>query len=179
MELNRSCAVHGGTYVLGKEGKISAIRRIATEAASHSRSSTQPMNQQVKPSGEKKIAITIPAHPREITTSHFICSENLPALRDLDLNPAETLEDDVKYANCLALYEGIPSLVVGVSKTILVSNGEDEASSTDVLLFLIPPGGEGDDQGEVVRILAMGSGTGSCPDGQCECRRVFLGIRSS
>jgi hypothetical protein len=166
--------VHGGTYVLGEQAKISAMRRLTVEeeeGASVKSTAQTSGEQQVGQSPGKRIAITISAHPREVTTFQIICSDNLPSLRDYGFRADGSTEDAVKYANCIAVYEGIPSLVASTSKhktALDPDEDEQEHPIDDVLLFVIPPSAVGNHEEEVVRILTMGSGTGSCPDGQCE-----------
>jgi hypothetical protein len=47
---------------------------------------------------------------------------------------------------------------------------EDEVAGKDVLVLVVPAPEDLEEGQEVSRILFMGSGTGSCPEGECEFR---------
>ena len=78
-------------------------------------------------------------------------------------------------SNCVAIISGLPPMVRSAfssgrdgAQQAEEQEDEDEVAGDDVLVLVVPPS-EGQEEGqEVSRILFMGSGTGSCPEGECE-----------
>lgn len=154
LRLDRACAVHGGTYILGSQSKISDLQLHPTasrDGASH------------------PITFSIPAHPSPITTDLLISGS---PLEHPSIATAESTTSS-RQANCVAILKGIPpSIKAAFAPTSSESDDTDSLETTemtqDVLLLIFPPGSGEAAPTTAVRALLMGSGTGSCPADQCE-----------
>ena len=78
-----------------------------------------------------------------------------------------------KTSNVVAVVTGLPDLVeieFSTKKTSEQEPAEDEeeeaeTAGDDIIYLVVPPT---ENNKEASRVLFMGSGTGSCPEGQCE-----------
>jgi hypothetical protein len=92
-------------------------------------------------------------------------------------------ESEPRRSNCVAIVSGLPPMVRlafssgrdGAQQTE-EQEDEDEVAGSDVLVLVAPPPEDQEKGQEVSRILFMGSGTGSCPEGECECHELGLMI---
>lgn len=169
--LDRACAVHGGTYILGSQSKISDLQLHPTasqDGASHS------------------ITFSIPAHPIPITTDLLISGS---PLEHPSIATAESTTSS-RQANCIAILKAIPlSIKAAFAPTTSEPGDTDSLETTemtqDVVLLIFPPGPAEAAPATAVRALLMGSGTGSCPADQCEsisravCCRILITVLQS
>jgi hypothetical protein len=157
----RACAVHGGTYILGAQSKITDLQLNPTESGD---------------SDSHAVSFRIPAHPTPITTDLLISGSQLEHPSTAKDPSDGTSRTQSKQANCVAVLKGIPSSLKAAFATS--SGGDDEKDANDdvdatemtqdVLLLVFPPGFAEGKSTPAVRALLMGPGTGSCPSGQCE-----------
>jgi hypothetical protein len=158
--------VYGGTYVLGEQARILSVKKAP--------SVEDTLDTRAVASTSARVSITIPAHPREITTSRLICPADLKAIRDLLSSPPSPAAT-TRYANCTAIYENRPGLLERIAaqqRSTSKSDDDDEdegEDDSDVLFFVLPPGKYGEAESRhAVRMLSMGPGTGCCPDEHSE-----------
>jgi hypothetical protein len=158
--------VYGGTYVLGEQARILSVRKAPPIE--------DPLDTRAVASSSARVSITIPAHPREITTSRLICPADLKPIRDLLSSPPSPAAT-TRYANCTAIYENRPGLLERIAaqqRSTSQSDDDDEdegEDDSDVLFFVLPPGKYGEAESRhAVRMLSMGPGTGCCPDEHSE-----------
>ncbi|KAK4688078.1 Rab proteins geranylgeranyltransferase component A, partial [Tremellales sp. Uapishka_1] len=98
------------------------------------------------------IQMKLPCHPRPVNARHLIASPRhlAPSLT----HPSSEQTTTTTTAHCIALLPSLPETLHAP---------REEADSIDAAVIVFPPSGE---DGNVVRGLLMGEGTGSCPSGQ-------------
>jgi hypothetical protein len=87
------------------------------------------------------------------------------------LGPKEDTSCGKKTMNVVAVVTGLPDLVKAEfsakkHESEKDEEEEEEEAAGDDIIYLVVPPAQGNQ--EASRVLFMGSGTGSCPEGQCE-----------
>lgn len=153
----RSCAVYGGTYILGEMAEITSGKET-----------------------DEGVEIQIKAQEGVLSGKRIVGTDK--ALRDagfLGGGSSSPVKTSARRSICVAVVSGLPPIVKSAFSA--PQGGEqqddDEVPGDDVLYLVVPP--ENDQEGqEASRVLFMGSGTGSCPDGECESRSKFRALCS-
>jgi len=142
--------VYGGTYILGEMAEIRSGK--ATEDG---------------------VELQIKAQEDALKGKRIIGTDK--ALRQAGLLGYSTPGGEgSRRSHCVAIISGLPPTVKSAFSPKQAESQEDDANDDevpgdDVLYLIVPP--TGDQEGEEVsRVLFMGSGTGSCPEGECESR---------
>jgi hypothetical protein len=141
---------------------------------------------EMAPAQEGEVEVTIKAQETALKATRIIGSREALCQAGFSLTgPGQREKKKATTSfNCVAIVNRLPRMV---EKTFSSSeaeasgdeNGEedhDEAVGKDVIYLVFPPSVSPDaadadpkrGNAEVSRVLFMGSGTGSCPDGQCE-----------
>ncbi|KAL7419591.1 hypothetical protein Q5752_005503 [Cryptotrichosporon argae] len=200
----RACAVKGGTYVLGRAGDArvewaGTSGERGAQGAAGARAATSASGVDVaqatnaapgtdRPPG--RLRVTVPAHPRPIrarwvlASPDYLSADVLSRAGPSGSGPASGSALDGRAtraaettAHCIAIATARPA--------VLGPAGEGAADGDDTALVVFPPkerggpdgrGGQ-EGQGELVRALIMGEGTGSCPAGQYIIYLVSLTAR--
>lgn len=122
----------------------------------------------IEEQGGSGVKMKIPCHPRPITARHLISSpDHLPKALY-----AQASENDVlTMACCIAVVSLLP---LGLRHESAEEGAEQEEDDTAIIVF------PSENNGQLVRALITGEGTGSCPSGQCKfmpqrnfCRLIF------
>jgi hypothetical protein len=159
--------VYGGTYILGDMARIKSGKQT-----------------------EDGVEIQIEAQEGALRGKRLIGTDK--ALREAGLldasgdgrGPRRKIEEsEPRRSNCVAIVSGPPPMVRSAfssgrdgAQQTEEQEDEDEVAGNDVLVLVVPAP-EGQEEGqEVSRILFMGSGTGSCPEGECELHVVGLEV---
>lgn len=166
--LCRACAVYGGMYILGPQSKISNF--------TYTSQGTQD--------DSKAVSLQIPAHYEPVTSDVLIdgtrtLSGHSTQFKEVDTNaPSQVC--------CIAILSELPQQLKlaitpqtekGDDDTSDAENGNEghvEDTSQDVFLMVFPPGSIEGGSSQAVRALFMGSGTGSCPTGQCKSTNICI-----
>lgn len=163
--------MHGGTYILGPQSKITELQ-------------LQP---QAQDGASHPVSFRIPAHLEPITTDLLIRGSPLEhsSISKTERRPSSW------QANCVAVLKGIPPSIKAAfeSSSSALDDPEDSEGvdavemAHDVLLLIFPPGSGEATPTTAIRALIMGSGTGSCPSGECKLlpvkpRAYFLPSRT-
>ena len=147
----RSCAVHGGTYILGRP--IKSIVSVSTDEA------------------RPNFIIEIEGISQGFAASTVVLSQYHPQLSiqgmlNVDSSlPYSTSGSSRSLARCIAIVDG--PVVFPTSNVPEVSN---PANVIDTFAVVFPPGslGEVGKLKNAVTAMVTGEGTFSCPKGQCK-----------
>lgn len=155
--LRRACAVHGGTYILGSQGKISDLQVMKTS----------------QEDGGHPITFRIPAHHEPVTTDLLVDGGQLNLARPSSGSQSPAGSTTPMQANCVAILQTLPAIVqaafsTGQNRTETDDGESVEENIQDVMLMIFPPGSVSGGSQPAVRALLMGPETGSCPADQCE-----------
>jgi hypothetical protein len=159
----RACAVFGGMYILGPQSSIS--------------------NFTCAPQDDSKrcISLQIPAHHEPVTSDVLIDGTGT-----LSQHSTQTKESDAKapcQVCCVAILSELPTQIqLGItpqrddeSDPENTEAEQIEENKQDVFLMVFPPASIEGGSSQAVRALFMGSGTGSCPTGQCKSVEDCIG----
>jgi hypothetical protein len=119
------------------------------------------MSESIEADEVSRVSLKLPRHPRPITAKNLVSSpDHLPPSL---LSPPS--EDDISTtAHCIAILPTLPRVLQrGISEDHAAEEEGEERGKDDTAVILFPPEGDG----QLVRALVMGEGTGSCPSGQC------------
>lgn len=146
--------MHGGTYILGSQGKTSDLKVTTTVQAGQ----------------EHPITFRIPAHHEAVTTDLLIDGSQLDLFRPSSDSSADSTTS--MRANCVAILQTLPTIVqaafsAGQGHTETEDDASAEENVEDVVLMIFPPESVPGGSQTSVRALLMGPGTGSCPADQC------------
>jgi len=153
--------VYGGTYILGEMAEIQSARSIEED---------------------DQVEVIVKAQETGLRAKRLIGSR--AAVRQAGFSGSkEDTSQGKKRSNVVAVVTGLPDLVKAEfsAKKQEAEKGEEEeeeeeAAGDDIIYLVVPPT-EGGNK-EASRVLFMGSGTGSCPEGQCKsvqsCRERFV-----
>lgn len=170
----RSCAVFGGTYILGESSRIRSLEILAGSQppAVRPKSTALEDDDPTAPplaSRPVRLRMDIPAFDgQEVTAGCLICPPDAESLSSIDLqvSPSGT---SICRNNLVAIVTELPPSAKAVYLERSASSEEEGPSEEDDQkkdVFVLVLTSEGEEQ--VVRALFMGPATGSCPEGHCE-----------
>jgi RAB protein geranylgeranyltransferase component A len=108
---------------------------------------------------DDSVVLQVQCHPQPITASHLISSPlHLPqSAQHTDIHSELN-----SIARCIAVLDALPP---ALKRPKVEGEEEESKEEDDTAIVVFPPEKE---DGQVVRALIMGEGTGSCPAGRCE-----------
>jgi RAB protein geranylgeranyltransferase component A len=135
--------VHGGTYILGEQAQPSTVVLATSEELALS---------------AKAVSITLPSHPRPVTADHLVANPDYLAAKSAS-------EDGIGWtAHAICILPSLPRVLQPETQADVDLDEEEQDKSEDAMIVVFPPEGNQ----PLVRVLLMGEGTGSCPEGQCK-----------
>lgn len=164
--------MHGGTYILGPQGRISDLQVTTT---------------QEEGGAKNPISLRIPAHHEPVTSDLLIAGGPLDFTEPSNDSQYTGNATGLLQANCLAILQTLPTKMKaafssepGDREAAEDSDGENADDNVqDVMLMVFPPGSVEGGSTTAVRALLMGPGTGSCPPDQCKPLTVAARLMTS